>query len=126
MRYDDFVQHIQDLEFIQDPETADAAVKAVLGILANSLDASEAQQLCSRLPPPLTCETLRGGYSQPLRLSVEEFRNEVSIQASLTRDQAQQLVDRVLHTAREAAGEEVWQQLQASLPGEWATTLAMK
>lgn len=54
MEYEDFIRAVSELDFIQDEEEADSAVKAALGILASRLDEEEARKLTEYLPNPLT------------------------------------------------------------------------
>ncbi len=52
MRYPSFIQHARGPDFINDDQTADAAIKAVLGIMATTLDPIQAEKLAleSRQP----------------------------------------------------------------------------
>jgi uncharacterized protein (DUF2267 family) len=42
MEYQRFIDETHGFDFIQDPDTADAAVKAVLGVLASRLPEAQA------------------------------------------------------------------------------------
>jgi hypothetical protein len=53
------------LDFISDEPMGDAVVKAVMGILASSLEQGLAHALAESLPEPLTYERLRGHRQDP-------------------------------------------------------------
>lgn len=104
MDYDEFVQSVSSLDFMQDTDTADAAIKAILGILASSMDDKEARDFTSRLPEPLTLERLRGHQVRPTRISVEEFVSEIQEQFKLTNGQARLLINKVLEGTEQITG----------------------
>lgn len=120
MEYEDFIDDVSDLDFIQDRDIADAAVKAVLGILASRVKESEAKKLTEDLPDPLTLERLRGHQRRVTPISAEQFVDEIGAQFSLNRDQARELVNTVLHTAKDAVAEETISELEEKLPSDWA------
>ena len=60
MEYQDSLQAITSLEFIEEQEAADNATKAVLGMLASRLKEAEAKKLTENLPVPLSLANLRG------------------------------------------------------------------
>ncbi len=121
LSYGDFLERVAMLGFIRDVERADAAIKAVLGILANRLGRDEAARLLDRLPAPLSLATLRRRQARGLELDVERYIRDVQVQFDLSWDQAYTLIERVLHLAREHVGEQAWQQLHGELPEEWWT-----
>ncbi len=102
MEYEKFTDAVQKCEFITDPEIADAAVKAVLGILASSLEEGEARRLAESLPEPLTLERLRGHREGRLRIALPQFISEIGEQFRLTDAQAALLIMTVLRKAERA------------------------
>ncbi len=54
MGYEKLLEAVQEFDFIPDPKTADAALKAVLGILASAMDENLARDFTDSLPGPLT------------------------------------------------------------------------
>src|SRR5436309_1356740 len=71
MDYQQFIQETRKLDFIPDEETADAAVKAALGVLASRLDEEHARKFTAKLPEPLTYERLRGHQQDTPDYTVE-------------------------------------------------------
>lgn len=120
MEYEDFIRAVSELDFIQDEEEADSAVKAALGILTGRLDEEEARKLTEDLPNPLTYEKLRGHQLNIKDISAEEYISEIADQFSLDEDQAQELVSTVLQVAKEAIGYETVAELEQHLPEDWA------
>lgn len=120
MEYEDFIDDVVDLDFIEDPDVADSAVKAVLGILTSTLDEPQARKLTESLPDPLSYDRLRGHQANPLSLSMDEYCEEVSAQLNLNPEQARELIDTVFHTTKEAVGEDVIEELEDDMPPEIA------
>lgn len=106
MRYEDFIDKVMGLGFADSRETADAMVKAVLGILASDLDEAHARKLTEKLPPPLTLEKLRGHQIRELNVSLNEYIAELSVQFNISNDQARELAHTVFHQLKEATGDE--------------------
>lgn len=118
--YEDFLDAVENLDFIEDTDTADAAVKAVLGIMASRVDEKTARKLTDNLPAPLTFEKLRGHQVRPVQLSVRDYVAEIASEFNLTQDQARILIDTVLRTTKEHIGEEVVRQVEVGMPFRWA------
>jgi uncharacterized protein (DUF2267 family) len=102
MEYREYIDAVRALDFIPDDRTADAAVKAVLGILASSLSHSMAQNLASVLPEPLDYERLRSHQAKPLALTPERFITNIVAQFELQEEEARRLVTAVLELAGNA------------------------
>lgn len=92
------------MDFIGDKDYADAAIKAVLGILASSMEETEAQKFAEKLPEQLDLKKLRGHQEQRKSISPETYVNEVANQFYLTRDQARPLINKVLEYAEKVTG----------------------
>ena len=121
--YDDFLEQVEELEFIKNEEEADAAVRAVLGLLAGRMEETDARFMTERLPEPLSYEGLRGrGYGEA-DITVGEYIAEIADQFNLDEDQAQELVETVLTVAKEAIGEDMVTTLERRLPTDWADVL---
>ncbi|MHB9155522.1 MAG: DUF2267 domain-containing protein [Endomicrobiales bacterium] len=124
MEYDRFIQEVRKLGFIKDQDSADAAVKAVLGILASRLKEPQARGLSARLPAPLDYEKLRSHQAKvALMISVDEYLAELSSQFKITLDQAGQLARTVLHVAKQAVGSDTAAELEENLSPDWAAFL---
>jgi uncharacterized protein (DUF2267 family) len=102
MEYRKFIDAVQKLGFIQDEQTADAAVKAVLGILASSVNHSMAQNLASVLPEPLDYERLRGHQARPVAITPERYIKDMVAQFGWREDEARAAIVAVLDKARDA------------------------
>ncbi len=118
MDYDDFIEQVRELEFINSEEEADAAVRAVLGLLAGRMEETDARFMTEHLPEPLTFEGLPR-YSDA-DITVGEYIEEIAEQFNLDEDQARELVEAVLTMAKEAIGEDMVITLERRLPLDWA------
>ena len=85
---------IQSLDFIEDRETADAAMKAVLGIYMSSIDEDRARKLAENLPEPLTLENLRGQQRTKTQVTPEQYLQD---QFSISRAQTRELIPTVFN-----------------------------
>lgn len=123
MDYERFVQEVQKLDFIRDRETADAAVKAVLGTLASRMNEMDARKLTDRLPEPLKYENLRSHQRRDLGISPDQQVGVIQAQFRLKEEQARILVDTVLRCTRDMIGEDLFFELSEHMPSEWAETI---
>lgn len=120
MEYIEFVKQVRDLDFIADETSADAAVKAVLGILASELREPQARILAEKLPAPLTFEKLRSHQRKTaIMISADDYIQEIADQFNLNREQAKQLVGKVLHLAKITVGSEGMDAVEKTLPDDW-------
>ena len=94
MDYSTFLDKIQSLDFIEDRETADAAMKAVLGIYMSSIDEDRARKLAENLPEPLTLENLRGQQRTKTQVTPEQYLQD---QFSISRAQTRELIPTVFN-----------------------------
>jgi uncharacterized protein (DUF2267 family) len=120
MDYDKFLDNVQNLDFIPNRETADAATKAVLGILVSRLPEEQVREMSGKLPEPLTLERLRGMQKYIENISFERYVTDIANEFWFDHEQAQLLISIVLGIAREAMGEETSSRLQERLPADWA------
>jgi uncharacterized protein (DUF2267 family) len=124
MNYRSYIDQVMKLPFINDAEAADSAIKAVLGVLASRLDEREARRLTDILPPELNYATLRGHQVHPVLFSTEEFIALVAHKFQLNRQQAGDLVFRVLHCVKESEeGAEAVDDVRTNLPADWGEVL---
>ncbi len=119
MEYRELVNAVRELEFIKDEGTAEAAVKAVLGVLASRLEEDVAREFTESLPAPLDYETLRGQQVNVTDVSVQQYRGTIASQFNLPPDNAWQLVRTVLHIVKDGLAEEVIEDIQETLPADW-------
>lgn len=123
MDYQKFLDTVKRLQFIRTEEAADAAIKAVLGILASSMNREQAEKFVSRLPEPLNIKTLRSHQARPLDITIEEFFDEIGAEFKLNPDQAKKLVDAVFRLTKDAVGEETITEVEFDMPAEVAEEL---
>lgn len=123
MEYSDFVARVEQLPFIEDRPTAEAALKAVLGILASKFSEDDARLLTRSLPAPLDVERLRGQQERPVPLSASESVEVVRRQFDLDGDEAHDLVFEVYRSVRETLERRTFEELHARLPQDWARLL---
>lgn len=110
-------------EFIQDDAAADAAVKAVLGTLASRLPDDESRTFTEALPSPLNYETLRSHQVNPTAISADDFPVSIATQFKVNEDQANMLIQKVLHVTKQSLDEGEWQQTLQGLPQDWQNRL---
>ena len=120
MDYDRFIQDVLNTGIVRDRETADAVIKAVLGILASRMTEDQARHLTENLPEPLTLEELRSHQKYVLNISPEEYTGTIMTQFNLDEEQARALIDTVLLTTKDTAGQDVYNELKEHLPSDWA------
>jgi uncharacterized protein (DUF2267 family) len=124
MEYNEFIKKVEDLDFIKTREKADAAVKAVLGILASRLKESQAHELTEKLPAPLTYGKLRSHQmGVALAITVDVYVKDIEAQFHLQEDQARQLIMTVLHITKNALDPDTLADLKTNLPPDWAEAI---
>jgi uncharacterized protein (DUF2267 family) len=123
MDYQEFIDEVMDLDFIEDEDIADAGIKAVLGILAGNIPEEEAQLLTEGFPQPLSYEKLRGMQKNITGISAEQYITEIANQFDIDEDDARMLINTVIQVARDAAGDEVFNEVEDSLPPDWVEIL---
>lgn len=121
MNYRSYLDQVMELPFINDEQAADAAIKAVLGVLASKIDDDWAQELSNVLPPELNFAILHGHRHKPVLLSIDDFFASVASQMHLDWQQARDLVGRILHCVKESDdGADIMGEIETKLPPDWA------
>jgi uncharacterized protein (DUF2267 family) len=123
MNYKEMIHRVEDLGFIRDRETADAACKAVWGILASSVDEETAEEIASELPDPLTKAKLRSHQARRMSIDSEHFIREIGTQFHLQEDQARQLVETVILAGEESLREDSLSKLRENVPQDLSKLL---
>ncbi len=118
--YEDFLDVVEQLDFIDGTDMADAAIKTVLGIMVSRIDEEGARKLTSVLPGPLTFDRLRGHQVRELELTVNEYIDTVSAELDITREQSRQLIETVFRLVKEHIGPDNVAELEVHLPFTWA------
>jgi uncharacterized protein (DUF2267 family) len=104
MDYSAFVDAAAEFGFVPDRKTAEAIVKAVLGILASSLTEPLARTLTDFLPKPLDYERLRGHQAKPVAITGDLYIKAVSSQFKLSADDARRVIRTILRLAETKMG----------------------
>lgn len=121
--YGRFIGDVKTLDFIGSEELAESAVKAVLGVLVNSVEDEHARKLTEKLPEALAYERLRGSRARTEAPSLDEFITEIGRKLQLDHDQAHRLVDTVFHTTKTSVDEEIIEEIEEDLPNDVAEEL---
>ena len=61
MEYEELLQAAQSAPYVEDPKTADAAVKAIIKIFESHFDEQRAREISEPLPQPLDYRLYRTG-----------------------------------------------------------------
>ena len=123
MDYKEMIKEIRDLDFSINEQTADSAVKAVLGIIVSSLEEDQARKLTEKLPKTLTLDKLLYHEMRIAPLSVGDYVSSISALFRFSQDQARTIVKKVLHTLKEATGDGVLVEIERYLPNDWAEAI---
>ncbi len=117
MNYENFIQEVRKLDFMQDDQAADSAIKAVLGILASRMEEPGAKKLTENLPNPLTLEKLRGHQATPTRISADDYVSGIADEFSLDNSQSKGLINKVLHVTKDTIGQDTIRRARELSPG---------
>jgi uncharacterized protein (DUF2267 family) len=119
MDYQEFIDDIKVLDFIKDDNTADAAIKAVLGIMAGSIKEEDAKFITGALPEPLRYQKLRGHRKQMTAVTFEQCISRIAQEFDMNESRARILTDTVLRSTRAALGGDRLGQVEEILPESW-------
>jgi uncharacterized protein (DUF2267 family) len=123
MEYQQFIEEVKNLHFVEDEEMADAAVKGVLGRLASRLREPEARRFSEQLPEPFGYEKLRSIQAYPTNISAEQYIEDVRQQFRISHENAEVLVKTVLHLTKDTIDENTLKEIEEDLPSDWKSTL---
>ncbi|MHB9028505.1 MAG: DUF2267 domain-containing protein [Candidatus Latescibacterota bacterium] len=123
MDYDSFLREVMHLDFIDDGETADAAVKTILRILTSRLDEPVARNITEKLPPQLSYDNLHAKHGSAVLISLDEAVTKIAAQFRLEIGQSARLIGTVLDTVNQAIGIEGTRELEQHLPSDWVSML---
>lgn len=122
MDYHEMTRRVRRLDFIRNEQTADAAVKAVLGILASRLNEEHARKITGKAEFLLQ-DRASDDQKRIQTITVAEHISQVRSQFKLTIHQARILVRNVLYFAKEASGETALAEIRKSLPADWSEAI---
>jgi uncharacterized protein (DUF2267 family) len=123
MEYEDFIREVLALEFIEDAETADSAVKTVLRILTSRLDEPVARDFTDKLPPRLSFDSLHVTRGPAVLISLDEAVTKIAAQFKLEIGQSARLIGTVLDAVKRAVGSEGVRDLEQHLPSDWVSMI---
>jgi uncharacterized protein (DUF2267 family) len=123
MDYREFLEDIKALEFIEDDDTADAAIKTVLGVMSGSLKEEDAKGMTGILPQPLDMWKLRTQKPGITPLSYDQCVSQLAQQFHMDEGRARDLADAVLRSTRAALGGDKLGEMEAVLPESWRTAI---
>ncbi len=123
MEYDEIIRRVRRLDFIRNDQRANAAVKAVLGILAGSLSDEQARKLAGKFPDHLALDSIGGDGKRMDTISVAEYTAGICAQFKISLHQARMLLRNVLYFTKEASGANDFPDIKKSLPNDWADAI---
>ncbi len=123
MDYTEIIRRVRRLDFIRNDQTANAAVKAVLGSLAGRLSEEQARMLAGRFHGQLALDRFEGGNSKIEELSVADYTAAICAQFKISVYQARTLVRNVLYFTKEVSGASALLDIKKSLPTDWAEAI---
>jgi uncharacterized protein (DUF2267 family) len=123
MDYHEMIRRVRKLDFIRNDETADAAVKAVLGILACALTEEQARKLSEKFPEQLALNRSGSGDRSMQPVSVKEYTAGICAEYKISVHQARTLVRNVLYFTKIASGDNFILDIRQKLPVDWAEAI---
>lgn len=115
---DYYKEIIEPIDFVEDEEMAEEAIKAVLGILASRITEQEAREFTAELPGYLSYETLRGHQLTPTPTSPADTINIIADKFNIEKKQAHELIQKIIGVAKEQAAGEI-SHIAAEISEEW-------
>ena len=121
MEYTNLTESVKSLDFIGEHELADAAVKAVFGVMASRMGEQEAREFTQILPEPLSFDKLRSHQEQTLQVDPDEYIEVIANQFNFNREQAENLVRNLLNMTKANLPDDKVESWENKLPGPWAS-----
>lgn len=123
LNYEQFLEEVEGLDFIQDRQTADAANKSVIGILISRLGEKKGRFFADMLPYPLSYDKLRDYGTDNPNMSLKEYVLSVAFEFGLDYNEARELIDTVLLNIREYMDLESLREIEDGLSDDWIAYL---
>jgi uncharacterized protein (DUF2267 family) len=129
MKYDDFMNRVQDQAGIESKDEAIRLTRATLETLGERLYRSQRDDLTAQLPNELNGFLRARVFPETTprdvdRFTLEEFYNRVNARAGLGYPRAVAGVKVVMAVLRQAIAAGEWEDLRSELPDEYAEILA--
>jgi hypothetical protein len=122
MEYNEMIRRVRRLDFIRNDQTANTAVKDVLGILAGSLNDEQARKLAGKFPEDVVLGSF-GSVDKKTTISVNEYTAGICSQLKISVHQARMLLRNVLYFTKETSGANDFPEIKKSLPNDWADAI---
>jgi uncharacterized protein (DUF2267 family) len=119
MDYGKTIKAIRMFNFIADERTADAAIKAVLGILTSRLHDKSAHHFIAHLPEVLSFERIHGRTTRARNIEFDDYVSEIAHQFCLTNGEARMLINEILYNAKKDIPKDKLAEIEKDLPKEW-------
>ncbi len=119
MRYQDFIEYVQELSPFKDQKKAESAVSDVLGKLVSRLDEDVADQMTRELPEPLKLESLEPKRKERLDFAAEDVLKTFAKRFSLQATDARIAVSRILGKLKQTLEPTTLATVVDDLPGDW-------
>jgi uncharacterized protein (DUF2267 family) len=123
MDYKEMIGRVRRLDFIKNEQKADAAVKAILGILAGRLNEEHARKITEKFGGRIIPNRAGNGQKRSETISFSEYIAEIRSQFNISVHQARVLVRNVLYFANEASGDGMLVEIGKSLPLDWSEAI---
>jgi uncharacterized protein (DUF2267 family) len=128
MRYDEFVQRVQERGDFSSRERAVETIRIVLSTLGERLYRTTRDSLEAELPDELKAywwerRDPEKTYLQRELFDLEEFYTRVQTRADISRDEAMRYIRVVIQVLRQAVSSGAWQDLQEAWPEEYRQLL---
>jgi len=123
MEYNNLIEPINNLDFVESRDQADAAIKATLGRLVSAMDEQGAKEITGYLPKPLTYDKLRSHQENPINIDRNEFIAEISNEFNLDNEKGEKLVKCVFQATRDNLSEDQANKLKQKMPKELSSLI---
>ncbi|MBD3345221.1 MAG: DUF2267 domain-containing protein [Chitinivibrionales bacterium] len=120
MDYEMLRRRVEELPFIPDSQTAEVAIKSVLGHLASRMEEDQARVMTASFPPSLNYDTLRSHQQTVTTISVVQFIEDIREQFGFSTGDTHNLIRTIMHSAKGDFSPDTLQEWEKHLPEDWA------
>lgn len=119
---DYYKEAVQAIDFVEDEDMAEEAVKAVLGILSSKISEQEAREFTADLPEYLNYDILRGHQVNPAPATPADTIEIVADKFDLEKEEARYLMLEIIGVTKEQNSGEI-SDIAAELSSDWQEAL---
>ena len=123
MGYHEIIRRVRRLDFIRNDQTADAAVKSILNVLADSLNYEQRRLFAEKFPELQSLDRFGEDKPKSQSIPVSEYTAGICAQFNITLHQSRTLLRNVLYFTREASGANAIHDVMKSLPNDWSEAI---